>query len=226
MTFYRGIIEDNNSPKKDGRVRVRIIGLHSEDTKLVKTSDLPWAETVESLHFGFGSGKGVTSIPKTGTWVFLFLENDNPNKPVIFGAVSGKFTEPSDFYLPIKEELNKYDINKLALEHYAEKHVIETASGHTIEIDDFNGAEMIKVTHKTGTFIQILPTGDLIIDVKGKTSIKTAGTTDIISGGDTTVNVTGNLTAIASGSGTYKSSGAMLIQGSSVTIKGGSTMVV
>ncbi len=240
--IFRGIIEDSNSPKKDGKVKVRIMGLHDmDDTKLL-TAELPWAEVMQSLSFGYGSGYGITSIPRTGTWVFVILDHGDENLPIVVGAIHGKAGEDNKFDLPTADRLGKYDVNSLALDHYKEKHVIETHSGHTIEIDDFGGEEMIKITHKTGTYIHMLPNGDLKVEVKGKTTINTVGTTDIISGGDMSVKVTGNLTstvsgnmsaevsgnlsATAGGTGLIKSSGALNLEGSVVTIKGGSTMVV
>jgi uncharacterized protein involved in type VI secretion and phage assembly len=193
MKTYRGIVEDNNSPLKDGRVRVRIIGLHSEDTTLVKTSDLPWAETVESLHFGFGSGIGVTSIPRTGTWVFLFLENDNPNKPIIFGACSGKFTEKAHFggaNLPMIKRLNEYDVNALATPGYPNNHVIETMAGHVIEIDDDSGTERIRICHLNGNEVLINNEGIHITSIKDRNETTAGKFTQTVLN-TLTVNATG-----------------------------------
>jgi len=216
---YRAIVEDNKSPLKDGRVRVRIFGLHSEDPAEVKTDELPWAEVVHSNYFGFGSGIGITSIPRTGTWVFVELENDNPNRPIVVGAISGMSTETSKFDLPKASKLNKYDINTLAEAHYAEKHVIETFSGHTIEIDDFGGAEMIKITHSpSGTFIHMLPDGSVVLDVKKDLTCLVAGNTLIDTKGNTTVKTAGNTEFNTSGTTDIISGGAVTIQGSSINL--------
>jgi hypothetical protein len=119
MRIYRGVVEDNNSPLKDGKVRVRILGIHTEDKNLIKTEELPWAEVMGSLS---GSGIGLTSIPVQGTWVFLFLDNDDENKPIIMGTMCGKSTEmpdtnigfcDGDGNLPKSDRLNEYDTNRL-----------------------------------------------------------------------------------------------------------------
>jgi uncharacterized protein involved in type VI secretion and phage assembly len=318
---YRGVIEDNDSPLKDGRVRVRIFGLHSDDKVLVPTSSLPWAEVMQSLAFGYGTGVGITSIPRKGTWVFLFLEEDNPNYPIVIGAVNGTPQKSSEYELPVSDRINQNDVNDLAIPGYPNDHVIETLAGHIIEIDDSLGNERIRIQHTNGNevllnnsgitvtsvkdrteitagkFLQtvlntitINSTGaiqintsesvninsngrttvkangdmnlstaqvlniesfsDTNIKVHGNTNVTTDGTTtvnsvgnmtahtdgnlEVTAGGTATVNSVGNMTAhtdgnlavTAGGTGNIKSTSGMTIQGSSVTIIGGSTMVI
>jgi len=100
MKMYRGVVEDNNDPLNVGRVKVRIFGLHTQDNEntsspkngkfgIIKSSDLVWAEVNGPTSFGLVSGVGVSSVLLQGTWVRVILENDNPNKPVVFGTISG-----------------------------------------------------------------------------------------------------------------------------------------
>jgi len=173
MKFYRARIEDHMSPLKDGRVRVRITGIHDET---IPISDLPWAEVMQSLFLGYGSGIGVTSIPRTGTWVFVILDHDDENKPIVVSAIHGKAVKMTEFQLPLAEELNKYDPNKLALPEYPDNHVIESYSHHIIEIDDYPGNERIKIKHRTGTYIEMLPDGSMTINVVKDLKILVAGT--------------------------------------------------
>lgn len=192
MEFYRGIVEDNKSPLKDGRIQVRIMGIHDAE---IPTADLPWAEVMQSLFLGYGSGTGITSIPRNGTWVFVILDHDDENKPIVVGAISGKASTAGSFSLPKSSELNKYDCNKLSLTEYPDNHVIESFGGHIIEIDDFPGNERIKIKHVSGTYLEMLPDGSIYIDCKkdftsmvaGNTVIKTTGTTLIESAGSTTI---------------------------------------
>ena len=132
MTLYRGIVENNISPNKDGKVQVRIYGLHtannenSSEFDNISTEQLPWAEVIGSTEFGLISGIGMSSVLKQGTLVWLFLENDSINKPVIFGTCIGKsaqkkdyssgdgFCDPDGVY-PIEDRLNTEDINELVL---------------------------------------------------------------------------------------------------------------
>lgn len=50
----RAIVEDTSDPDGSGRVRVRIIGLHSLDPKQTPVDHLPWAEPALSLYYGGG----------------------------------------------------------------------------------------------------------------------------------------------------------------------------
>ena len=51
MIHYYGIVEDRNDPKKLGRVRVRCLGFHTEDTNDIPTADLPWAHVKADNYF-------------------------------------------------------------------------------------------------------------------------------------------------------------------------------
>ena len=42
LNFFIGVVEDNNDPRKEGRVRVRAFGIHGTNAQ-IQTQDLPWA---------------------------------------------------------------------------------------------------------------------------------------------------------------------------------------
>ena len=99
MKFYRGVVEDNDNDDENGRVKVRIHGLHTEKNEksgesfeYVSTSNLPWAEIMGSTEFGLVSGFGTTSILRQGTWVWVILDEGDVNKPIVVGTIPGKFT--------------------------------------------------------------------------------------------------------------------------------------
>jgi hypothetical protein len=50
---------------------------------------------------------------------------------------------------------------------YPYNNVIETQSGHTIEIDDTKGNERIKIFHKSGTYIELKPDGTNVVHNQG-----------------------------------------------------------
>jgi uncharacterized protein (TIGR02594 family) len=212
MKLYRAVIENNISPKKDGRVQVRVIGIHDSDKNKVKTEHLPWAEVMQSTAFGFGSGVGFSSIPNIGTWVFVIMDHDNPNMFIVIGAISGKSAQKSDPSLgfnspdgifPLEDRLNEEDQNRLQrvenldktihktindnidevtktdsdsgadvtmtepnslsdLSLYPDNAVIETKSGHIIEIDDSPNNEKIRIIHRTGSYFDMRPDGSIV----------------------------------------------------------------
>lgn len=106
--FYRGQVENNGldkdingkdavkDPESRGRFQVRVLGLHSQNKVSdmidgIPTDHLPWAEQVGSLFGGFGPTKsGISLIPEVGAWVWLFFDNGNHNRPVVFGTVVAK----------------------------------------------------------------------------------------------------------------------------------------
>lgn len=118
--YYRAVIENNKDPLELGRCQVRIMGVHPDRTT-VPTSDLPWAEQMVPLsNRGINSGKGTSVVPLQGTWVWIFFDAGDFNKPVIVGSMYGvpltsnpNFGDPSLKY-PLSSELGKTDFNKHA----------------------------------------------------------------------------------------------------------------
>ncbi len=146
MTLFRGVIENNISPAKDGRVQVRIFGLHEDNKETIKTEHLPWAEVMQSTMFGFSSGVGISSVPNIGTWVFVILDNDNPNMPIVIGAISGKSIDESnpslgfnspDKIFPLKDRLNEEDQNRLQRVENLDKTIHNSINNNTTPSSDY-----------------------------------------------------------------------------------------
>lgn len=198
----RGVVEDNNHPDKNGMVKVRIFGVHTENNEnstvsafeKIATSELPWAEVSGGTGFGLVSGKGLTSVLKKGTWVWVILEDNDPNKPVVIGTITGKntskvayssgtgFCDPSGVY-PLSTRLNANDLNEIAkgsisdtviatknanldsspyysesaqsTSTYPKNQVLESESGHMIELDDTVGNERVQIIDKNGNYIEM-----------------------------------------------------------------------
>jgi predicted RNA-binding protein YlqC (UPF0109 family) len=91
VTFV-GVVEGRDDPAKMGRLRVRIIGLHTDDTNIVPTEDLPWAQVVAPIN-----GARNFSLPKDGEWVHGFFQDGyNSQMPVVTGIFVGiQSEEPS-----------------------------------------------------------------------------------------------------------------------------------
>jgi hypothetical protein len=126
--IFKGVVEDNKDPEKRGRVRIRIIGLHTNiketsDTAGIPTSSLPWAEPVLSTFEGSISGYGAWFVPVQGSHVYLFFENGNMMQPRYFGTAAGVpkrkanpkfgFYDPDGIY-PLESMLGKPDWHPLA----------------------------------------------------------------------------------------------------------------
>lgn len=81
---YFGVVIDRKDPLKLDRVRVRILGLHSERETDIPSDDLPWASVNTVLRFDL----------REGDWVTLtFVDNSGIGKgyfyPVVTGVIPG-----------------------------------------------------------------------------------------------------------------------------------------
>lgn len=85
---YRGVVEDIDDPEKAGRIRVRILGIHSDNKSYVKTEHLPWAIPATSIGIDGGGLRNIGNfkVPDIGSHVFVFFEYGDHNFPVYFAA--------------------------------------------------------------------------------------------------------------------------------------------
>jgi len=236
MKLWRAVVEDNKDPLEISRVRVRIYGIHTPDNEnisgkfnVVKSSELPWAEIMGGTDFGLLGGIGLSTVLQQGTWVWVILDHDNPNMPIVVGTIKGTvksrpsyasgegFNDKDDVY-PLSARYDEPDLNRLTRNKklqdksydtpvgvysstdtihkqindnvdvktgitdgvsgadvsqsepqslndqskYPNVSVLETASGHIIELDDTSGNERIRLYHTSGSYIEIRPDGSFV----------------------------------------------------------------
>jgi len=91
FNWWMGVVEDRNDPQKLGRVRVRIIGIHSDDKEILSTSDLPWAIPMQPTTSAGVSGIGSAPVGLLqGTWcVGFFIDSDDMQQPIVMGTLGG-----------------------------------------------------------------------------------------------------------------------------------------
>ena len=122
--YFFGVVEDRQDPLKVGRLKVRIVGVHTQDKQALPTADLPWALCVLPITASgiSGIGNSATGLLE-GSWVFGFFRDGHfRQEPVILGSLPGRPTELADnrkgFYDP-NEIYPKYkdepDVNRLAV---------------------------------------------------------------------------------------------------------------
>ena len=122
--WFTGVVEDRQDPQYLGRVRVRCIGLHTEDKIELPTTDLPWSQCVMPVTGASISGLGHSpSFLVEGSWVFgYFRDGDSMQEPVVLGSIPGRpfelanvdkgFYDPNGVYPKYKDEV---DTNRLAV---------------------------------------------------------------------------------------------------------------
>ena len=147
--WFNGVVEDRQDPQKLGRLRVRCVGIHTDNKDDLPTSDLPWSQLIHPITSSGISGLGSSpGFVVEGTWVFgYFRDGVNMQEPMIMGTLPGKpselantskgFYDPNGVYPKYKDEV---DTNRLAVNDTAQPHL---------------GLELRKLTRKTG-----VPTAD------------------------------------------------------------------
>jgi len=134
--WFTGVVEDRNDPMKLGRIRVRVLGIHTDDKTQIKTEDLPWAFPLQPITSASMNGVGQTPIgPVEGTWVVgFFRDGDNCQEPIIMGTLGGVpqlksdknkgFNDPQGNY-PKSDFLKEQDTNRLARNEEIEKTIVQ-----------------------------------------------------------------------------------------------------
>lgn len=72
----------------EGRVKIRVHGLHTESTRLIPQSDLPWAQCVVPTTEGGASGIGRMPQLQPSALVFgMFMDGVNSQTPIVLGSL-------------------------------------------------------------------------------------------------------------------------------------------
>ena len=147
--WFNGVVEDRQDPQKLGRLRVRCVGIHTDNKDDLPTSDLPWSQLIHPITSSGISGLGSSpGFIVEGTWVFgYFRDGQAMQEPMVIGTLPGKpselsntaagFYDPNGVYPKYKDEV---DTNRLAVNNSEQPHL---------------GLELRKLTRKTG-----VPTAD------------------------------------------------------------------
>ena len=88
--FYTSVVEDRRDPLMLGRVRVRVVGLHTSDKTLLRTEDLPWASVLMPSNSASMNGIGWSPtgiVP--GTWVVVVFLDEYQQQPLVLGTIGG-----------------------------------------------------------------------------------------------------------------------------------------
>jgi hypothetical protein len=159
--WFNGVVEDRNDPQKLGRLRVRCVGIHTDNKDDLPTADLPWSQLIHPITSSGISGLGSSpGFIVEGSWVFgYFRDGYAMQEPMVIGTLPGKpvelaetdkgFYDPNGVYPKYKDEV---DTNRLAVNEEAQPHL---------------GLELRKLTRK-----QNVPTADFdAVDVEDHISV-------------------------------------------------------
>jgi phage protein D/phage baseplate assembly protein gpV len=181
-----GIVTDNQDPDKQGRVKVKYPWLapdHASD----------WARVVAP---GNGKDRGIEFLPEVNDEVLVGFEQGDVHHPYVLGGLwNGQDAPPGDQ-------------GKVVSSGKVQRRVIRSRSGHTVTLDDADGAGGIVVEDRNGNVIkldsggnklEIKVKGDASLECDGNLTLKAQGHVDIqgmgvkVDGGAATVDVKGSM---------------------------------
>jgi hypothetical protein len=219
--WFVGVVEDRDDPLKLGRVRVRIINVHSEKKSRIDTNALPWASILNGPNSASNNKIGVspTGIMVGSTVVGFFMDGRDGNNPVIMGTLAGIQGENAHDVTPEAREINSIQKSLLGNEpasaynsKYPYNKVLRTERGHVIEIDDTPDSERIHVYHTSGTYVEIDQEGRMVTKVQGDDFEVVVKNKNVYVNGNVTMQVNGNMDVNVGGSYSVKAGGDMTLQ--------------
>ena len=141
--LLRGIVVDNNDPKKLGRLKVRIQSAYGDQP----VDNLPWAWPC----FSYGGMPGMCSfaVPEVnaGVWVIFQDKDGQPDTtyPVWLGVWQAEEEKP--------ERTDSETQDNTADAHYYKE--LKTTSGHNVIVCDKPDEEYIEVRDKDNNFFRM-----------------------------------------------------------------------
>jgi phage protein D len=175
MGLVIGIVTDNQDPNGNGRVKVKYPWLSGDHT-----SD--WARVVT---LGGGAQRGIEFIPEINDEVLVGFEMGDIHYPYVLGGLwNGRDAPPK----------------KVTSGGKVQQRIIRSRTGHTITLDDTDGAGGITIEDKNGNKmvldsgpnkLTITAKGNLTLEAQGQVQIKGMGVT--VDGGSATVDVKGSM---------------------------------
>ena len=114
VRWFIGEVIDTTPPYGlEGRVRVRIHGVHNPSTRKVAQNDLPWAQCMLPTTEGGASGIGLTPKLEAGSMVFgFFMDGKESQVPIVLGSLPRiEFPSPVQKSLSFQDLLSRVDPN-------------------------------------------------------------------------------------------------------------------
>ena len=230
--WFIGRVVSVQDPMELGRVKVRIMGIHTENTNDIPDSGLPWAQTILPITEGGTNGLGIHTGIQVNARVFgIFLDGTNSQLPLVLGSLpkleddapggrsTNQLARGTNTITKTPDEVTgepESPYNAI----YPLNQVHQTARGHVIEIDDSHDSdgsyERIHIYHKSGTFIEMHPNGDVVTHhkngfrtVTGNDKLHVTGNMEITVDGNLNLTVKGDVTETVSGSVTENVTGSV-----------------
>jgi len=198
--LLRGIVADNNDPKKLGRLKIRIQSAYGDQP----VDNLPWAWPC----FGYGGASGMCmfAVPEVGAGVWVMFQNKDGQPDTTYPVWIGVWQSEKE--APEEAAGEAEDAH-----HYK---TIKTTSGHNVVFCDKPGEEFVEVKDKDGNFLRMDDKNESveIRDKNGCYMLMKDGNIDIHAKGNITVTTDGGITCSANEAMTLSASSDMALSSS------------
>lgn len=135
---YLGQVEDNNDPKKLGRVKVRISPYMDFEEE-----DLPWVSPTLGTH-GNSSDAGGLNVPEIGSQVRVYFPSHDITAPYYTGA-----------------ELNEHNRTTFFDEDYPDVYGYKDSTGNFYKVNKATGT--VQFQHSSSSNVRVAPDGSMQI---------------------------------------------------------------
>jgi uncharacterized protein involved in type VI secretion and phage assembly len=206
---YRGLVVDNADPDNRARIKVHVPSVTGPD----EVSH--WAEPC--LPFGGLADQGLFMVPEIGAQVWIEFEEGNVSKPIWTGTTWQQSA----------------DVPSEAADASPQMRQLKTPSGHSLEFNDTEGDEEIRLYHPADAELKIDKDGVVqLTDAAGAVLTLNAAASSVTvedsngnslvmeAAGVTVSDASGNEVKMEGGGVTVSSSAIINIEGSMVNVGG------
>lgn len=201
---YRAVVVDNNSPGKDGCIKIDVPTLCFEGL---------WAEPAVHL---VGGAEGVESvfIPHVGDWLWIFFDGGCPESPIYFAAAPRGKDMPEAFKrvdeLHMRRQSNRKTLITSGFVPWSEpagptrieypyNRGIKFHGGLLIEVDEKGEETRASLYHPSGSYMELENDGDVACRVSNNKYEVIIGKNHIFVGGDELKTIEGALNSSVKG---------------------------
>ena len=186
---YRGVVVDNADPEKLGRLKVKVPSVLGSD---VVTG---WA--TPCVPYGGAANQGFLCIPEVDAGVWIEFEEGDLEFPIWVGTY---WTKPGgDSELPKPNDPDGTEQGNV--QDPPTRKIIKTVKGHTIQLEDADGDEMVLLVEAVNGQVMVLNQDGIKI-----TDGKNGNTVTLDNSGIVIEDKNGNVITMDSSSVTIKSS--------------------
>jgi hypothetical protein len=208
LIWWQGRVENINDPEKAGQVQVQIYNFYElPPIGRTQKEDLPWCIPILPTTSPSLNGVGDTPQFVEGSRVLgFFVDGAHAglvSKPYIIGtmpiAPEDENKNSISFLARGKDTVEEQKVSPVVQDatykaEYPYNRVIQTRKGHTIELDDTDGGERIRIRHGiNNAYIEIAPSGTITISTSNNVIVAAGGTADIHARGEALIKADGNI---------------------------------